>query len=353
MLTGLTNTRHLLGKKSWNVYNQANIEKVRRDEAAAAAREEAEEQRMQEIDAERRMKTLRGLPVEDIPITAEDSASVAQHHESRSTGRERKRRRIAGEDDTDRDMRYAMEERELNHDKAQKALLKSKACDAPLMDRAGHIDLFPAEARKASREQKTRNPEKEAEEAKKKREYEDQYTMRFSNAAGFKQAVDGKPWYHENIGPSDETEAVVSKDVWGNEDPKRRDRTKIRMTTDDPLAAIQKGVQGVRKAEKERKDWSNQRLAEVDDFFGSERKARRHRRHRYDRSEEDDLEGFSLDAPESREQRRKHEHRHRHRRHAERDSRHGHRRSHGSRERQRSCSPRREEKHIERPLEVS
>lgn len=53
---------HLLGKKSWNVYNTDNIERVRRDEAAARAREEADEQRMQEEDAERRLKILRGRP---------------------------------------------------------------------------------------------------------------------------------------------------------------------------------------------------------------------------------------------------------------------------------------------------
>lgn len=52
--------RHLLGKKSWNVYNTDNVERVRCDEAKAAEREELEEQRMQEIDAARRTALLRG-----------------------------------------------------------------------------------------------------------------------------------------------------------------------------------------------------------------------------------------------------------------------------------------------------
>ena len=30
---------HLLGKKSWNVYNTDNVERVRKDEAEARARE--------------------------------------------------------------------------------------------------------------------------------------------------------------------------------------------------------------------------------------------------------------------------------------------------------------------------
>ena len=51
---------HLLGKKSWNVYNHDNIEAVRRDEAAAAARQEARDQVMQEQDALRRTAILRG-----------------------------------------------------------------------------------------------------------------------------------------------------------------------------------------------------------------------------------------------------------------------------------------------------
>ncbi|KAG9717065.1 hypothetical protein KCU60_g9544, partial [Aureobasidium melanogenum] len=50
---------HLLGKKSWNVYNKDNIDRVRRDEAAAQAREQEAERRMDQEDAARRIAILR------------------------------------------------------------------------------------------------------------------------------------------------------------------------------------------------------------------------------------------------------------------------------------------------------
>jgi len=52
-------------------FNQDNIDKVRRDEAAAREKEEAEEQLMQERDAERRMQILRGEVPSPLPIQEE------------------------------------------------------------------------------------------------------------------------------------------------------------------------------------------------------------------------------------------------------------------------------------------
>ena len=302
---------------------------------------------MQEVDNERRMRILRGLPVEDLPEAIVDPASNDRSNEPRGPGRERKRRRIAGEDDTDRDMRYAIEDRETMHDRAHKDILKlkSKSADAPILDRAGHIDLFPAEARAASRKEKAKNPEKEAEDARKKQDYEDQYTMRFSNAAGFKQSVDQKPWYYANAGPAgDETEAVEAKDALGNEGPRRKERQKLKMASDDPLAAIQRGVQAVRKAEREKKHFRDERLAEVDDLIRLERKeAKRRKRHHRRRSEEDGLENFSLDSAEPSRQSKSHGHRHRHDDYQNRDDEMSQRHRHHHRDRHRSRSPRRED----------
>ena len=299
----------MLGKKSWNVYNADNIAKVKRDEAEATAREEAQEQRMQEIDAERRIQLLRGLPVE-VHSTLVEEGQVSQSRENRPD-RERKRRRIAGEDDTDRDIRYAQENNALNAlapAKAEMQMKSSKSSNAPITDVKGHINLFPMEG---SRHNAPKNAEVEAEKAKKQKEFEDQYTMRFSNAAGFKQAIDEKPWYHKisATGGGDEEVEVPLKDVWGNEDPRRKEREKMRTISDDPLATIQKGVTGVREVERERKKWKEEKDREIRELEEAERRRERKRRKR---READDLENFNLDDSARTDDRtRRHRHHHR------------------------------------------
>ena len=307
-----------MGKKSWNVYNADNIAKVKQDEAAAAAREEAEEQRMQEVDAERRLQILRGQKLDALPPPAEEEKAPI-HHERDRTGRERKRRRIAGEDDTDRDIRFAREDRALVPSKPDLQLKGKKSSEAPITDHKGHINLFPAGD---SRRKAPKNAEVEAEKAKKKKEFEDQYTMRFSNAAGFKQAIGDKPWYHKmsTDGQSKDEIEMPSTDVWGNEDPRRKEREKMRMAADDPLASIQIGVAGVREVEKQREKWKEERENEIREIERADR--HRHRR-RQRRHEEDDFADFSLDASidesELRRHRRRekdhsgHSHHHRHR----------------------------------------
>ena len=280
-----------MGKKSWNVYNADNIAKVKRDEAAAAAREEAEEQRMQEVDAERRIQILRGIKADPPPPPAEADEEDTKNVRNGAI-RERKRRRIAGEDDTDRDIRFAQENKALTPAKAEMQLKSKKSSDAPITDANGHINLFPVEG---SKHHAPKNAEREAEKAKKQKEFEDQYTMRFSNAAGFKQAVGQKPWYHTtgaNRVKDDEIE-TPSKDVWGNEDPRRKEREKMRMAADDPLAAIRQGVAGVRDVERERKKWKVEKDQEIRDL----EEADRHRRRKRRRREEDQLDRFSLDTP--------------------------------------------------------
>ncbi|KAL2042393.1 hypothetical protein N7G274_004883 [Stereocaulon virgatum] len=282
---------HLLGKKSWNVYNADNIAKVKQDEADVAAREEAEEQRMQEVDAERRIQILRGLQVEAPPAAVQESEGNRRGNRDVSD-RKRKRRRIVGEDDTDRDIRFAQENSALVLAKAEMQMKSKKSSDAPITDTKGHINLFPVDS---SRQNVRKNAEVEAEKAKKQKGYEDQYTMRFSNAAGFKQAVGQEPWYHSNGASGDKDGGVgtPSKDVWGNEDPRRKERGKMRMAADDPLAAIQQGVACIRQVEKERKKWKEEKNREIREIEEAERRRERKRRRR---REEKDLHGFSLDG---------------------------------------------------------
>ena len=256
---------------------------------------------MQDVDAERRMQVLRGLKVDKPPAPPNEPADEGRRRRD-GAGRERKRRRITGEDDTDRDIRFAQDKNALVPAKPDLQLKSVKNDNAPITDHRGHINLFPSEDLKRNA---PKNAEVEAEKAKKQKEFEDQYTMRFSNAAGFKQAIGQKPWYSSlDVKGSDGAEAP-SKDVWGNEDPRRKEREKVRMSTDDPLAAIKKGVAGVREVDKERNKWREERAQELQELEEAEkRRARRRRKRR----QMDDLEGFSLDDT------MKSEHRERHRR---------------------------------------
>ena len=272
---------------------------------------------MQEVDAERRIQILRGLPVDPPTSTDEVRTGDGRAERSGGVGRERKRRRIEGEDDTERDIRLAREGQAFTPARVDKGALKRKeTSNEPLTDQAGHINLFPVEG---SRHHGSKNPEAVAEAVKKRKEYEDQYTMRFSNAAGFKQAVGQKPWYQSIGGAVEQVEDVAGKDVWGNEDPRRKEREKLRATADDPLAMIQKGVQGLREVERERKKWKEEKERETRELAEAERRrVKRKKRSRDD----DDLEGFRLDATVRDVSRTRHRHSH---------TEHKSRRRHGSR----------------------
>lgn len=152
--------------------------------------------------------------------------------------------------------------------------------------------------------------------------------MRFKDAAGFKQ--DNKsPWYvGADRGVYDKQE-TVGRDVWGNEDPRRREREQQRISSNDPLLAMKQGIKKLRENEKEKKEWIEQRrkdLYEVEQLARQEKRKRKHR----SRTDEDDLEEFDLDKG--------YEPRHSHR-DVEGASHSKHRRSH-HRRRHRSASPR-------------
>ena len=309
---------HLLGKKSWNVYNPENVARVRRDEAQAKAREEEEERRMQEVDAEHRIQILRGeRPHTPHPPPA--SPLSAAQHEKRSRRDEeagrysKKRRRLAGEDDTDRDIRLAREEAQLADGK-RAVLTRSKMSDARLEDCAGHINLFPSETARAPVE---KNAEAEAEATEKKRRYEDQYTMRFSNAAGFSQSVGKIPWYSASGREAAAPDSMPEKDVWGNEDSMRQQRDMARMDANDPLAAMRKGVKQLRTVEQERKRWNDERSRELEALKAEDRERSRRHRRRPSPSRgsisENSLERFKLDASPNRQRDGRSSHRHHHR----------------------------------------
>ncbi|KAH7320060.1 hypothetical protein B0I35DRAFT_408783 [Stachybotrys elegans] len=313
---------HLLGKKSWNVYNADNIARVRRDEAAAKAAEEAEEQRMQEVDAQRRLAILRGETPPPLPESDEADAGRASKSTERSdahTGSTRRRRKRPGEDDTDFELRLAVE----RSDMAVVALESTRkpTSSAPITDHAGHIDLFGDERTRAHAE---KNDEAEKEAKKKRREYEDQYTMRFSNAAG----KDGlnKPWYSQT-----EQAAIdlLPKDVWGNEDPRRKERDSQRIAENDPLAMMKKGASRVRELKQERKKHQQERDEELRQLKKDNDRRDRRRKREERGSAEDSRHGES-----SRSRHRSREGRDDHYRDRDSRSRHGE-----ERRRDRSRSP--------------
>ncbi|OAA46317.1 homocitrate synthase [Metarhizium rileyi] len=265
---------HLLGKKSWNVYNADNIARVRRDEATAKAAQEAEEQRMQEFDAQRRLAILRGETLPALKDEPQDKLAEQRKPSKENTphreGDTRRKRKRYGEDDTDFELRLAKERTDSGRKPLE--LSRQSTSSAPIVDNRGHIDLFGDEKTRAHGE---KNQEAEREAKKKKREYEDQYTMRFVNAAG--KHGTNSPWYSQKDAVGQDGPL---KDVWGNEDPRRKDRDANRIVASDPLAMMRKGASRVRELKQERKKFQEEQEEEIRQMRKDERRREKHRRRR-------------------------------------------------------------------------
>ncbi|CAN8104615.1 unnamed protein product [Discula destructiva] len=283
---------HLLGKKSWNVYNADNIARVRADEAAVAAVEHAQEQRMQEADAARRLAFLRGEtppppPAPEPEIDPSDSKNFSRKDKTSAralTGRKRKRH---GEDDTDFEMRLVKERAELGK-RAAVDLSDERAASGggkrrhiDIVGRDGHIDLVGATPPRGNHKEE-KNVDYEEEAARKRRELEDQYTMRFSTAAGRDGVAAADPWYTSASARNAVTTGVPkqyevgieasTKNVWGRDDPKRQEREMQRITSNDPLSMMRKGAQRVREVEKRRKRANEERARELEELRRAERR---------------------------------------------------------------------------------
>lgn len=311
---------HLLGKKSWNVYNPANIERVKRDEAEAQARAEAEEKRRQGLEAERRLAILRGeippaLPASSPAPELAPDAPVGTHRKREHRdgddpaatfrGGERRKRKRFGEDDTDFEMRVARERTDAVSTStiARPNNTSQKTSDAPLVDARGHISLFPegagggGAAAAAAVPENEKNEDAEREAAAKRREFEDQYTMRFFNATGRDTSATAGPWYVSGRS-RDAAESRVEapgKDAWGRDDPKRKARDAARVVAGDPLAMMKSGAAKVRDVERERRVLNEEKERELKQLR-KEEKRRGKRRRRHHHGEIDELEGFSLEA---------------------------------------------------------
>ncbi|KAF2001395.1 hypothetical protein P154DRAFT_168967 [Amniculicola lignicola CBS 123094] len=342
---------HLLGKKSWNVYNSENIARVRRDEAAAATAEAAEEQRMQEQDAARRMKILRGETPSPLPEPEANEKDKHRRTDKGASGHDRKRRRLAGEDDTAREIRLAKSATAPRDDEDVAVLkLRRPTSDAPLTDHAGHINLFPVDEKEAIKRQ--RKEEADKEKKKKEQALEDQYTMRFSNAAG-KGGLKG-PWYATAGGlgagkvddstsatPAIEYTGYESKDVWGNEDPSRKEREQKRVFSNDPLALVNRGVADLKKYKEQKKKVSEERTKELGELKAEQEEEDRRRRQRK-RKQQDDARLSEKSRNDSQRRAKDHpprdRHYHRHRNRSEEREHRASARSEGERDKSRDRS---------------
>lgn len=228
---------------------------------------------MQELDAQRRLAILRGEAPPPLIEETQDEPTESQHA-SRDGGPDRhgssrRKRKRYGEDDTDFELRLAKERAESGNKSLEVA--QQPTSSAPIVDRRGHIDLFGDEKTRAHAE---KNEEAERESRKKKREYEDQYTMRFSNAAG--KHGSNRPWYSQ-ADAAVQQEAPL-KDVWGNDDPRRKERDSNRIVANDPLAMMKKGASRVRELKQERKKFQEEREEELRQMRKEDRRREKYRR---------------------------------------------------------------------------
>jgi hypothetical protein len=199
---------NLLQHKSYHVYSTKNIERVRQDEAAARAAEEAREQRMQEADAEHRISVLRARAEGRAPPPPPREEEVATAVTGGSTGGSSKRR-----DRGD----FTVPEDSRQPDKPQ------RKTEPDLIGADGHINLFGAPPKVAEK-----NAEHEAE--RKAREGP------VTNGLG-RVGDERRPWYSTLDG---EDEGKKKKTEW---EEKREEKRK---DWGDPLAIVKRGVKGVR-----------------------------------------------------------------------------------------------------------
>lgn len=279
---------HLLPKKSWNVYSPANIERVRRDEAEAQRKAIEQEKRERQDEADERLQILK----------------------NKGDGKYLKRK-LPGEDDTDRDIRLAVEAKAAASECSERPHKSKENKDVPLVDGKGHFSLVQAPS--------------EPPPQKRPRVEEDPYTVYLSHATGRDRGKEGEsPWY-----------TTSSDQAWGDTTPRQKQRETARLAANDPLAAMKRGVRALRENEKQKKDWMDQRekdLREVEDLARESQRRRRNDRREgrkdgreelfEDKEDVDSLDGFNLD--EGFEKHRKREHRG-HRHHDHEHHRHRHR----------------------------
>jgi hypothetical protein len=238
---------------------------VARDEALAEAEARDVEQDRKYRDSEATIGRLRDQTSDE---KAKEKLLIEATKGLRDSKRDsRKRKRLPGEDDTDRDLRHAKDRTTIQ----DKGVVKMRPTDddAPLVDRQGNISLFPESSKKERRSEisKEKARQKEAEET---------HGTHLTDALGRKGSK--STWYLDKDGAVKDSQG---RDVWGNEDPRRQQRQSQRMTSADPLAFMKKAQVQLKEVQRERES----RETEL-----------RYMKSRQD-DDIDDIDDFSLEKP--------------------------------------------------------
>lgn len=293
------------------MYNSDNIARVRRDEEEARAQEVQREREQRANDSDQRLAQLRGVRTDE---SRSETTALNRSFDQDNEHRNSKRRKLAGEDDTDRDIRLARQLAPREQDVGGLAL-----------DSSGHVDLILQKKRRPSDRKDVQNSGRPRDEASAE-------GIRLADAAG-KDDESSQPWYSSTQRDGTFAYKQSSQDVWGNEDPRRKDREKRRLDANDPLSIMKKGVKQLRQAEAQRKEWREQRerdLVEVEVLATQDRKRRRRQ------EDEGSLDGFDLDNGYSKDSHKSREQRLDRRRRHRRQHRHHHRHKHRVEDRSRS-----------------
>ena len=216
----------------------------------------------------------------------------------------RKRKRLPGEDDTDRDIRLARSATDPNsallHQVARLRPSRPDERDAPITDCSGNINLFPELRGKASSAQSGaggRGRGRDSRRTEQEKELERVRVMAEScsmhmrdawghvsrvrrhggngniahgngNGHGHPAAGPGGAWYLDPEGGIKDTR--TDKEVWGDEDPRRVLRERARVVATDPLAAMKQAQSRLKavKREREERDREIERMRRVQGDVG-------------------------------------------------------------------------------------
>lgn len=298
---------------------------------------------MQDADAARRLAILRGetpppLPEAEQPADPSDKKHTRRDCDGTFGGGGRKRKR-AGEDDTEFEMRVARERAEegsrvadeLAGASGSRRQKQKETEEVNIVDSRGHIDLIgPVPKDAGGGGEDDRNETVPESHRSKARQTVEKYERNHRNGVSA-----GKPWYEEaehmrlvknawffdacvaaatltvEQSLEDEREAAVREarrkaerlleapttDVWGRDDPKRRERETARLDANDPLAAMRSGAKKVRDVLKERRKDAEERGRELEQLRQEERRREKRRKREHARGDEEKDEDENEDRP--------------------------------------------------------